>query len=168
MAKGCGAERLASRKPMCARASALSHRRPAVTSPWGCIRLSCSSVGFPRAGHQPWRAMFTIGTGTTREDALRILPLVPAQHAQGTQGVPPARPALALVDLDRHHAGITGLERPTPVGITLRGDQLDGFSDPCVGLDAGGAQVLEATQHVVVPPGREGKARPQGTALAIP
>ena len=36
------------------------------------------------------------------------------------------------------------------------------------GCDASAAQVLESPQHVVMPPGREGEARPHSVALAIP
>src|SRR5262249_19378917 len=72
-----------------------------------------------------------------------------------------------LVDLDRHHAGILNVERPSPVLIAFRHDQIDRFrhtllrSDPCV------AQVVEAAQDVVVPPGGGGKAHPRRAALPI-
>src|SRR5262249_20839638 len=46
--------------------------------------------------------------------------------------------------------------------------QLDRLGDPFVGRDAGAAHVLKPAQHVVVPPRREGQARPRGVALAIP
>src|SRR5579859_2591430 len=59
------------------------------------------------------------------------------------------------------------LERPAPVAVALRRDQLDCFGHAFVGRDAGAAQVVEPAQHVVVPPRREGEARPRGAALAI-
>jgi hypothetical protein len=54
--------------------------------------------------------------------SLRTGLFVPAEHAQGAEGVPPAQPALALVRLDRHPAGVPGLERPPAVAVGLRRD----------------------------------------------
>ena len=48
---------------------------------------------------------------------------VPAEHAQGAESVPPARPALALVHVDRHPARVSRLERPPAVVVALRCDQ---------------------------------------------
>src|SRR5260221_8335303 len=92
---------------------------------------------------------------------------VPAEDAQGAEGVPPARPALALVRLDRHPAGVLDLERPPAVAIALRRDQKGRLGHALVGRDAGAAQVVQPPQHVVVPPRREGEAGPCGAALAI-
>src|SRR5579885_1873320 len=91
----------------------------------------------------------------------------PAKHPQGAESVPAARPSLALVDLDRHHAGVPRLEQPPAVLVALGCDQLDRLGHSFVGGDASAAQVLEPPEHIVVPPGREGKARPRGAALAI-
>src|SRR5258706_14477998 len=91
----------------------------------------------------------------------------PAEDAQGAEGVPSARPARALVRLDRHPAGVLDLERPAAVAVALRRDHLDRLGHALVGGDAGAAQVVQPSQHVVVPPGREGKAAPRGAALAI-
>src|SRR6267143_6211325 len=88
--------------------------------------------------------------------------LVPAKHAQGAEGVPPARLAFALVNLDRHRAGVPGLERPPAIAFALGRDQLNRLGDALVGCYAGAAQVLESPQHVVVPPRREGETRPLG------
>src|SRR5439155_7035285 len=99
--------------------------------------------------------------------SLRTGLFVPAEDAQGAEGVPPARPAPALVRLDRHPAGVPGLERPPAVGVALRRDQLDRLGHALVGRDAGAAQVLQPPQHVVVPPRREREAGPGGPALAI-
>ena len=70
-------------------------------------------------------------------------------------------------DLDRHRAGVAGLERPAAVAVALRCDQVDRLGHALVGRDAGAAQVFEPPQHVVVPPRREGEARPGGAALAV-
>src|SRR5947209_5432479 len=93
--------------------------------------------------------------------------VVPAEHAQGAESVPAAWPALALVQLDRHLAGVLDLERPPALAVALGGDQIYGLGHAVVGRDAGAAQVFEAAQHVVVPPGGEGEAGPRGAALQI-
>src|SRR5678816_4175387 len=58
-----------------------------------------------------------------RESASRLL--VPAEDAQCAEGVPPARPSLAFVHLDRHSPGVTGPGWPPALTVALRGDQLD-------------------------------------------
>jgi hypothetical protein len=65
------------------------------------------------------------------------------QHAQGAKGDPAARPALALVGLDRHGAWVPDLERPPAVAVALGRDQVDRLGRALVGRDAGAAQVLE-------------------------
>ena len=55
--------------------------------------------------------------------------------------------------------------RPSP--SRLDATSVDRLGHALVGRDAGAAQVLQPAQHVVVPPGREGEARPRGAALAI-
>jgi hypothetical protein len=51
--------------------------------------------------------------------SLRTGLFVPAEDAQGAEGVPPARPALAPIRLDRHPAGVPGLERPPAIAVAL-------------------------------------------------
>src|SRR5207237_8448310 len=93
---------------------------------------------------------------------------IPVQHPQGTQRVPPAGLALALVHFYRHRAGVPGLEQPPPVIVALGLDERDCFSHALVRSGTGFAQVVESPQHIIVPPGREGKARKVCIALAIP
>src|SRR6185369_10000966 len=92
----------------------------------------------------------------------------PVQDSQGAKSIPPARPALALVDLDRHPAGVPGLERPPSVAVAFRRHQVDRLGHTIVRLGTGPAQVLEPAEHVVMPPRREGEACPCGAALSIP
>src|SRR5260370_23404388 len=75
--------------------------------------------------------------------------------------------SLAFVHLDGHHAGIPSLQRPQPIAVVLRCDQLDSLGHPFIVRNAGAAQVLESPQHVVVPPRRKRETRPLGAALAI-
>src|SRR5262245_37219702 len=92
---------------------------------------------------------------------------MPAEHTQRAEGVPSAWPAFALVHLDRHPAGVLRLERPSAAGVALRHDQIDGFGHAGVWPDPSAAEVLEAPQHVVVPPRRKSEAGPHRVALAI-
>ena len=86
---------------------------------------------------------------------LRTSLCVPAEHAQGAEGVPPARPALALVRLDRHRAGVPGLERPPAVAVALGRDQVDRLGHALVGShtgtaegeDSGGMGISQCTPH---------------------
>ena len=61
--------------------------------------------------------------------AVLVLRGILVEHPQGAQGVPPARPAIALVHLERHLAGVLGLERPPAVGVALGRDQVDCLGD---------------------------------------
>jgi hypothetical protein len=92
---------------------------------------------------------------------------IPIQHSQSAESDPPTGPTLALVYLDRHHTGIPGFEQPPAGVVALRRDQVDCLGYSLVGRDTGAAQVLEPQQHVIVPPRRERKAGPRGTAFAI-
>jgi hypothetical protein len=55
---------------------------------------------------------------------------------EGAQRVPPARLTLAVVDLDRHLAGITDLERPPAVAVALGRDQIDPLATRSSGATA--------------------------------
>src|SRR5579859_1036592 len=87
---------------------------------------------------------------------------IPIYHPQGAQGVPPAGPALGLVQLHRHGAGVLVLQRPAAVAITFGLDQLKRLGQPFVRRGASAAQVFEPAQYVVVPPARKGEACPGG------
>src|SRR6185369_6578442 len=84
----------------------------------------------------------------------------PAEHAQRAEGVPPAGLALAVLHLDVNLARVDVLERPPAVRIPMALDDADGLGDALVGLDPRVAQVIEAAQDVVVPPGRERELEP--------
>src|ERR1035438_253329 len=80
----------------------------------------------------------------------------PAEHAQSPQGVPAARLA-GLLHFEKHFARIAPGERPHPAVLSSR-DQLEGVLKPRVARRVGGANVVEAAQHVVVPAGRKVEA----------
>ena len=84
----------------------------------------------------------------------------PVEHPQGPQRVPAARLALALVHVEMRLALVHPLERPSAVGPTVPLDDVDRLADARIGFGRGRAQVVQATQHVVVVPGREGEPEP--------
>ena len=52
------------------------------------------------------------------------------------------------------------LQQPRAIGLLLGAEQLDRFVDPLVRRIAGFSEVLQATQHVVVPAGRKRELQP--------
>src|SRR6476469_9621864 len=93
--------------------------------------------------------------------------LGPVQYPLRTQRVPPARLSLVFDHLDRHYARIPDLQRPSPIVVAFRFDQVNSVGHSFFVRGAGTAQVLKSPQHVVVPPRRERKTGPIGAALAI-
>src|SRR5438105_2546142 len=76
------------------------------------------------------------------------------------QGIPSARIALALVDLEVHLAGMGVLEWPSALGVALGPDVVDRLGHAVIGRHAGVAQVFEPAQDVVEVVGWEGEAGP--------
>src|SRR5467141_4145435 len=76
--------------------------------------------------------------------------VVPAEHARGAEGVPPARSPLALVHREVQLAGMGILEGPAAARIAFELDQVDRLGHPLVGNGAGRAQVVETSEHVIV------------------
>ena len=76
--------------------------------------------------------------------------VVPAQHPQRPQGVPPARRAVGFLEPEVDRAGVGVLEQPTPVGSALGADAFDRFGQPRIGVPPPG-EVLRGLEQVVVP-----------------
>src|SRR5712671_286706 len=85
--------------------------------------------------------------------------VVPPEHTHRPQGVPPAWFAFALVHRKVLPAGMGILERPAAIRIALGLDQVDRLGQPLIGSGAGGAQIVETSEHVVVPVRRVGELR---------
>src|SRR5438552_5469090 len=77
--------------------------------------------------------------------------LEPPEHTHSPEGVPPARSALALVHRKVQPAGMWILGGPPAVHIALGLDQVDRLGHPLVWNGACRAQVVETSEHVVVP-----------------
>src|ERR1700736_954276 len=92
---------------------------------------------------------------------------VPAEHTHGPEGVPPARSPLALVYREVQLTGMGILEGPAAVRTALGLDQVDRLGHPLVRNGAGRAQVVETSEHVVIPIGRVRELRPGGRALSL-
>src|SRR5690606_6922937 len=88
---------------------------------------------------------------TRRERRSRVRGLIPAQHAQRPERVPPARPAVPVLQLEMDLRPVRVLERPAPVVPASLSHELDGLGAPRVGGRAGRSEVLERSEHVVVP-----------------
>jgi hypothetical protein len=93
--------------------------------------------------------------------------VVPAEDAHGAKGVPPARFPLALVDREVHLAGMGILDGPAALRVALGLDQIDRLGQPLIRDSAGRAQVVETSEHVVVPLSREGELRPGRGAMCL-
>ena len=95
-------------------------------------------------------------SGTTGGSGL----LVPAEDTQRPQRVPPAGPAVAVLERKVDLAGMRVLQQPGAIGLLLGSEQIDRFVHPRVRRIPGRAEVFEGTQHVVVPAGRKRELQP--------
>src|SRR5690349_33962 len=103
-------------------------------------------------------------TITTRcpRDRLRFIVdrgVVPGQHAECPQGVPPARRAIWLLEPEVHRPRMGVLEQPTAIRLLLGAYSLDRLIEPRVGHPTPG-EVVGGLEEVVVPPRRVGELRP--------
>ena len=149
-------------------------------------RARSRATRWPSISNAPWSSSWSGTTGRLSMSTCRRLAdqdLVPADRRRAPVGQPRAdhgRSARWYQSNTRKARSVFHrLGRPSPSSIStaiavvafssghrpsvaLRLDQLDRLGHALVGRDAGSAQVLESPQHVVVPPGREGEARPGG------
>ena len=90
--------------------------------------------------------------------------VVPAEDAQGAEGVPAAGPVVAVFQGEVNPAGVSVLEGPEAIRLLLVANELDGFVKPGVGRMGGVsvAEVVEGAKDVVMPPWREGELEPGG------
>src|SRR6266542_5935656 len=86
--------------------------------------------------------------------------LVPAEDTQRPQRVPPAGPTVAILERKVDLAGMGVLQQPGAIGLLLGSEQIDRFVYPRVRHIADRAEVVEGTQHVVVPVGRKRELQP--------
>src|SRR4029453_17734955 len=77
--------------------------------------------------------------------------VVPAQHPQCPQGVPPARRAVGFLEPEVDRAGVVVLEQPTPVGSAFCADAFDCFGQPRIRSAPTPGEVLRGLEQVVVP-----------------
>src|SRR5437762_13671467 len=85
---------------------------------------------------------------------------VPPEYTHRPERVPPARSALAFVHREMKPARVWILERPAAIGVALRLQEADRLRDPLVRSGACRAQIVETTEHVAVPAGRERELSP--------
>src|SRR4029453_3330042 len=77
--------------------------------------------------------------------------VVPAQHPQRPQGVPPARRAVGFLEPDMDCAGVGVIQQPTPGGSALWADWLDRFGQPRIRSTPTPGELLRGLEQVVVP-----------------
>src|SRR3989442_14937109 len=80
-------------------------------------------------------------------------PIVPAQNPYGAKSVPPAGPTIAVLKRKVDLAGMRVLQKPSTIRLPLGTEQIDRFTHPRIRRIPDRAEVIEAAQHVVVPPG---------------
>src|SRR5579885_791130 len=86
--------------------------------------------------------------------------LVPAQDTQRPQGVPPARPAVAVLKLEVDRAGMRVLQQPGAVGLSPGAEHRDRSLQPLVRHTADCTEVVEGAQNVVLPADRKRALQP--------
>ena len=79
----------------------------------------------------------------------------PVEHPERAEGVPATRLPRATLKGEVDAAGMDAVEQPAAVRLPLRANNLHGFCHPGVRLGARTPEVVERTQHVVVPVVRE-------------
>lgn len=76
------------------------------------------------------------------------------------QSVLPAGPPVAALQLEVNLPGKRVFEQPGAIGLSLRSEQLDRLVHPRVGRITSGPEVIQGTEHVVVPACRKGELQP--------
>ena len=79
----------------------------------------------------------------------------PSEHPQRPERVPAARLAYRLAELEGERLVVRSIEEPAAIGLPPALDELQGVVHAWVGLDAGGPEVVERAEDVVVVARRE-------------
>ena len=85
---------------------------------------------------------------------------IPVQNSQSTQRIPAAGCARWTFHNEIDLIGVRILKRPAPVLVLFIRHYMNGFNDPLVGFNIGVAQVIQASQHIVMPGVRNREAQP--------
>src|SRR6202035_2957762 len=88
--------------------------------------------------------------------------LVPAEDPHCAQRVPPAGPTIAVLEreVDRTRVGV--LEKPRAISLPLRSKQINRFIHARVRRVSSRSEVVQSTEHVVVPARRKRELQPGG------
>ena len=79
----------------------------------------------------------------------------PAEDSQCAERVPAAGLADDFGEREREGLVVGVFEEPAAVGLALAFDEFDGFAHAWIGFGAGGAEVIESAENVVVVARRE-------------
>src|SRR2546425_8310663 len=88
--------------------------------------------------------------------------LVPTEDPQRAQRVPPAGPAIAVLEREMDRAGMRVLQKPRAVSLSLGSQQINRLVYARVRRITSRPEVLQPTQHVVVPAGGKRELQPGG------
>jgi len=81
--------------------------------------------------------------------------LVPTEHPQRPERVPPARLARRFAARKGERLIVRPIEKPSTVGLSPALNKMHGIAHPRVGLDIGAPEVVERPENVVMVAGRE-------------
>jgi hypothetical protein len=76
--------------------------------------------------------------------------LVPTEHPQRPERVPPTRLAHRLAEREGERLVVRAIEEPSTVGLLPALDDMQGIADARVGLGTGVAEVVERTEDVTL------------------
>src|SRR5579859_1323194 len=88
---------------------------------------------------------------------------IPAQHAEGAEGVPAAWLSDRLVERERKGFVVCAIKRPRAVGQAFFFNDLDGVMHARVRGDVGSAEIVERAQNVIAIARRERELEEFGT-----
>src|ERR1700716_3200370 len=81
--------------------------------------------------------------------------LVPTEHTQRPERVPPTRLAHRLAQREGERPVVRAVAEPSTVGLLPALDDMQGIADARVGLETCVPEVVERTENIVVVAGRE-------------
>jgi hypothetical protein len=84
------------------------------------------------------------GTASAR----RSFALVPTEHPECPEHVPPARLILRFAEPKGECLVVRAIEEPSAIGLPLSLDEMHGIVDACVGFDAGVPEIVDRTKNV--------------------
>src|SRR5579862_6032013 len=121
---------------------------------------SVRSSPAPRKAPKRRRTDFPAVSDRSQRSRRASLGSVPAEDTQCSQRVPPAGPAVTVLERKVDLAGMRVLKQPGTIGLLFGSEQINRFVHPRVRRIPDRAEVFEGTEHVVVPAGWKRELQP--------